>query len=709
MNKHRDYSGIDFFRMVAALLIVAIHVSPLSGISASADFVLTRIFARLAVPFFFMTSGFFLISRHTSGEKLLASLKKTGWIYAIAIVIYIPINIYNGYFRQDELLPNLIRDLVFDGTLYHLWYLPASMMGAAIAWYLVKKLDYKKALICTGFLYGIGLLGDSYYGFSTLISANGFIDLLLQLFDYTRNGLFFAPVFFVLGGWIAQNPRNIRKKQGILYLGISLLLMTVEATVLHKVGWPRWDSMYIALLPCTFFLFSLLLQVKGPRHVLLRDISLVTYIIHPMMIVAVRLGARILHLEALLVENNLMHYIVVCVTSVVFSLIVVWLRNKYKSAHPKYDSRTERAYLEIDTTALTHNIRTLNAALQPGCELMAVLKAEAYGHGGTAVATCANRAGVNAFAVAAIDEGIQLRRSGVTGVILVLGYTAPARAKDLHKYDLTQALISYDHAVALNEQGYPIKAHIKIDSGMHRLGFAYPETRKILRVFSMKKIHVTGIFTHLSCADSLTMEDTAFTEQQIRNFYSVIDVLKANNIPLPKIHIQSSYGLLNYPELQCDYVRIGVSLYGVLSAKNDMPRLQLDLKPVLSLKSRVVLLRTIPKGESVGYNRAFTTQRDSLVAILPIGYADGYPRNLSYGCGHVLINGTRAPVIGKICMDQLAVDVTDIPNVQLGDIATLIGIDGQEQITAEMVSDDAGTITNEILSRMGRRLKLVTK
>ena len=165
--------------------------------------------------------------------------------------------------------------------------------------------------------------------------------------------------------------------------------------------------------------------------------------------------------------------------------------------------------------------------------------------------------------------------------------------------------------------------------------------------------------------------------------------------------------MLNYPELRCDYVRAGIALYGVLSSPDDTTKLQLDLRPVLSLKAKVILLREIEKGDSVGYGRAFVADRDSLIAILPIGYADGYPRSLSCGKGYVIINGHKAPVVGKICMDQLAVDVTDLPDVKIGAIATVIGQDGKEEITAPVVADNLGSIANELLCRMGRRLKII--
>lgn len=711
MTKNKNYTGIDYFRFIAALLIVAIHTSPLASFSETGDFILTRIIARVAVPFFLMTSGFFLISRYTyNTEKLGAFVKKTALIYGVAILIYIPINIYNGYFKMDNLLPNIIKDIVFDGTLYHLWYLPASIIGAVIAWYLVKKLNYPKALIVASVLYLIGLFGDSYYGITEKISClNSLYDYIFQVTDHTRNGIFFAPIFFIIGGLIADNRPQITFGKSIWGFAVSFALMFGEAFALHHFDLQRHDSMYVFLLPCMYFLFNVILHFKGKRLVTLRTTSLIIYIIHPMMIVVIRLFSKLFHLQSMLVENSIVHYFMVCLTSVVFGAVLTAIWNKYKPKKAKHTTDTDRAYLEIDLNNLEHNVKVLKGAMPQKCKLMAVVKAEAYGHGIYEIATHLGKIGVKAFAVATIDEGIKLRQYGVSGEILILGYTAPARAKELRKYDLTQTLIDYEYSLLLNKQGYAVMTHIKVDTGMHRLGFDAKDIENISAVFSMKHIKVSGIYTHLCAADSVDEKDIFFTNVQIESFYNLLNQLKKKGITIPKIHIQSSYGLLNYPELKCDYVRAGVSLYGVLSSPNDRTKLQLDLRPVLSLKSRVILLREIKKGDSVGYSRSFVANRDSLIAVLPVGYADGYPRNLSCQKSYVLINGHQAPVVGKICMDQLAVDVTDIPDVKVGITATLIGKDDDEEISAPMIADNSESITNELLSRMGQRLKIVSK
>lgn len=709
MTKQETYSGIDYFRMIAAVLIVAIHTSPLASFSATGDFIFTRIIARVAVPFFLVTSGFFLISRYSyNADKLRKFIKKTALIYAAAIVIYIPINIYNGYFSEDNLLPKIIKDIVFDGTLYHLWYLPAAIVGAVIAWYLVKQWAYRKAFAVTLVLYIVGLFGDSYYGIAENIpSLNSFYHLIFQVSDYTRNGIFFAPIFFVLGGYISDIKDKLSFKKSIIGFTTCFSLMFAEALTLHRFELQRHDSMYVFLLPSICFLFYFLMHFKGKNRAQLRTISLIIYIIHPFVIVLIRLFAKITHLQNALVENSLIHYLLVCIISAGLGLALTAIWNIYKPK--KHNTDKDRAYLEIDLKNLEHNVRVLKNAMPPHCELMAVAKAECYGHGMYGTTVYLNQIGVSAFAVATIDEGIRLRKYGISGEILIMGYTSPMRAKELCKYKLTQTLIDYEYSLRLDEQGYKVTAHIKVDTGMHRLGFDADDTKEIVTAFSLKNIEITGIFTHLCSADSRAEEDVDFTRKQIGKFYNSLDNLRKSGIRIPKVHTQSSYGLLNYPEIKSDYVRAGIALYGVLSSPNDETKLKLDLRPVLSLKARVVLLRKICKGETVGYSRAFTASRDSLIAILPIGYADGFPRNLSCGKSIVLICGQKAPIIGKICMDQLAVDVTDISNIKIGSIATLIGKDENDEIAAPTVAENSESITNELLSRMGRRLNIIYK
>lgn len=718
MNDRTAYTGIDEFRLAAALLVITIHTSPLASCSETGDFFLTRVIARMAVPFFLMASGFFLISQYAcDAGRLWAFLKKTAVLYGISIAVYLPLNLYNGYFSGKHFLPELIKDLVFDGTMYHLWYLPASMLGAGIAWYAVRRLGFKKALIVTLGLYTVGLLGDSYYGIAEKLQIlSVFYQNLFEITDYTRNGIFFAPVFLVMGGMAAEEAaRGERLSLRICGagLGISFLLMSCEGLLLRKLGIQRHDSMYLFLLPCMYFLLRLLLFRRGSRKERIRTWALLIYIIHPMMIVGVRLLAKLAGLESLLIQNSLAHFLAVSILSVGCSIAAAELytglygKKKNSGKHSAVQGK-DRAWIELDLDNLRHNVTELRRAMQPGCELMAVMKAESYGHGMYETAVCVSRMGVNAFAAASVEEGIRLRRFGISGEILILGYTDPERVGELRRYDLTQTLIDYRYARLLNRQRQTVKVHVKVDTGMHRLGFGKEAVEQIAQVFTMKNLKVCGIYTHLCTADSLEAEDVRYTKQQIGSFYGLLEKLKERGIVIPKVHIQSSYGLLNYPELPCDYVRAGIALYGVLSAPGDRTRLELNLRPVLSLKSKVVLVRKIRTGESVGYGRAFTAERDSRIAVLPMGYGDGLPRNLSCGRIQAVIRGQRVPVIGRICMDQLMVDITDAQGISVGDVAVFVGWDGGLEVTAADLADRSGTITNELLSRLGGRLVRTT-
>ncbi len=365
----------------------------------------------------------------------------------------------------------------------------------------------------------------------------------------------------------------------------------------------------------------------------------------------------------------------------------------------------DRAWAEINFSNLGHNVRALRDVLPNGCKLMAVVKANAYGHGDVEIARYLNRIGVASFAVATIEEGIRLRTYGINGSILILGYTGPHRVPELVRYRLSQTVVDYKHAKQLNAADQQISVHIKIDTGMHRLGESCNNTAEIESIFQCCNLKVCGIYTHLCMADSTQEDDIAFTKEQLSDFYSLLEQLKQHQIKLPQIHIQSSYGILNYPELQCSYARIGIALYGVLSSLSNRTKMQPELRPVLSLKTRVVLIRQIAAGESAGYGRAFSASRNTRIAVLSIGYADGVPRSLSCGRGEVLIHGCRAPIVGRICMDQLMIDISDIHDVKRGDIATLIGEDGSEVITAEEVAAASETITNELLSRLGDRIR----
>ncbi len=585
MKQGKAYTGIDSFRIAAAILIVTIHTSPLSTYSETGDFILTRIVARLAVPFFFMTSGFFLISGfRENGDRLHGFLKKMLGLYLAAILFYLPLNLYNGYFGQEHLLPNLIKDLCLDGTLYHLWYLPAAMLGAFLSWHLVGRLGFGGGFGAALLLYLLGLLGDSYFGLTeSLPPLKAGYDSLFEVMDYTRNGLFFAPVFFVMGGFLREREESLTLQKSIVGFVLSFACLFGEGMLLHGLEWQRHDSMYLFLLPCSYFLFGILLHFRGPGKKGLRRTALFLYIIHPMVIVAVRLFAKLLGLQELLIENSLGHFLSVAFLSAAGAAA---LSRGYGCLADKRRVRAntgrDRAWVEIHRDNLLHNARKLQEAMPDGCRLMAVVKAEGYGHGLFGIATCLNRGGVRDFAVATIDEAIRLRRFGIRGEILILGYTHPARAGELHKFNLTQTLIDYEYARALNRRRVSVKTQLKVDTGMHRLGFDAGDVQKAVRAFSMRYLNICGVFTHLCVSDSGREQDVRFTRGQEERFRGFLEGLTAEGIKLPPVHLQSSYGLLNYPEFSGDYVRAGIALYGALGSPGDCTGLQLDLRPVLS-------------------------------------------------------------------------------------------------------------------------------
>jgi len=710
VSEAKKYGGIDNFRMIAALLIVAIHTSPLLSVNSIADFTLTRIVGRVAVPFFFMTSGLFLFSKNgdTKG-KILRFLKKTAILYGIAIVLYLPINIYMGYFHKGNLFFNVIKDIVFDGTMYHLWYLPASMIGAVLAAGLIRKLSFRGAFVITMILYLIGLFGDSYYGIGVQSQAvKTAYNWVFIISDYTRNGIFFAPVFFVLGGVFANHEVRINKKYSIIGFWASIILMTTEGLLLHNFNLMRHDSMYLFLIPCMFFLFNMILMWEGKSYTWFRELSMMIYIIHPMMIILIHSIFTRLRIGELMKDNSLSYYILVATISGGTALCITFVIDKFrKDTQSKTNHKKSRSWIEINTENLKHNARTLISLMPQECEMMAVVKANAYGHGAVRVSKVMNEIGVRAFAVATIDEAIELRKNGIRGEILVLGYTDIGRANDLHHYQLIQTVIDYDYAIMLSNCARAIEVHIKIDTGMHRLGINVEEIDHIFEIFHLKGVKVSGIYTHLCVADSLEREAVNYSWNQIECFYYLLRQLKDRNVTLPKIHIQSSYGFLNYNELQCNYARIGIALYGSLSSFGDRTKTSVDLRPVLSLKSRITTIREVLAGESIGYGRDFRVNKDSKIAVIPIGYADGLPRNLTQGLGRALVQGKQVPIIGRICMDQLVIDITDITNINKGDIVTLIGCDGVEEIPAVNVAKSAGSITNELFSRLGGRIERI--
>ena len=366
-----------------------------------------------------------------------------------------------------------------------------------------------------------------------------------------------------------------------------------------------------------------------------------------------------------------------------------------------------QAWIEINLENLEHNIKEIQKIISKKTKIMAVVKANAYGHGAVLISKKLNEIGIFNFAVSSLKEGIELRENGILGNILILGFTDYKNLEDVIKYDLIQTIIDYDYAKRIEklDLSQKLKVHLKINTGMNRIGENYQNIEKIKEIFAIKNIEILGLFTHLSVSDSSNLEDINFTKRQINNFFQVVNGLKSIGYSNFSSHIQSSYGILNYPELNLDYVRIGIIMYGVHSEKNIKTKVNINLKPVLTLKAKISSIHELDVNESISYGRTYITTSKIKVATVSIGYADGYPRSLS-SKGIVLVNGKRRPILGRICMDQLIIDVTNM-SIQVGDIVTLIGED--QNIKAEDVSYLANTISNELLSRLGNRLDRIIK
>lgn len=686
----RTFPALDLFRLTAVLLVVMNHTSPLSDVSAMADFWLTRVLARVAVPFFLMTTGYFLSWDHWAGAG--RQVKKLCLLYGVCVLLYLPVNLYAGSFTGPA---DILRKLLVDGTFYHLWYFPAAIPGIVIVRWL-SRFGLRVALPAAALLYLIGLGGDSYYGLvSQIPPLRAFYDGVFTLCGYTRNGLFFAPLFLLLG---AAGKRWSRKLPLTGFV-LSLTAVSAEGLWLHRLNVQRHDSMYLLLPLCMVCLFSLLLGGNRGECRKARAFSTVLYVIHPLCIVLVRGAAKVLGLEELLIVDSVFHFVAVLALSTLLSAPCL-LRVQKKP------SPTARAWREVDLTFLGHNAQVLRNTLAPETELMAVVKAEAYGHGGAVTARALQRAGVRAFAVACLAEGIALRKAGVRGMILILGYTAPEEAPLLTRWHLTQTVADMDHGRALAAQGRRVHVHLALDTGMHRLGIPAENREEILEVFRLPNLVVDGVFSHLCVSDSLEPGDVAYTQEQLTLFYDTVAWLRAAGYDPGKVHIQSSYGLWNLPAQPCAYVRAGIALYGVRSDNGPVQR-SLDLWPVLSLRARVASVRTLRPGEIAGYGRVFQAGQETKLAVVTIGYDDGLPRDLPQQGGQVLIRGRRCPMVGRMCMDQLLVDVSGLPEVAPGDTVTLIGQDGGQVIRAEELAACCGTITNELLSRLGGRLPIV--
>lgn len=363
------------------------------------------------------------------------------------------------------------------------------------------------------------------------------------------------------------------------------------------------------------------------------------------------------------------------------------------------DERKSRAWAEIDLNALRHNVNYLRSLLPEGCSLMPALKANAYGHGAVSIGRELNRLGVNAFCVAAAEEGAELRRAGIRGDILILGYTHESKLQTVLENDLIQTVVDPDYARMLTKSGLPLRLELGVDTGMHRLGLDWQDLSAALDICAAEGLRPEGTFTHICTGDD------DFSALQRRRFAHFTESLTSAGASLRRRHLMSSQSLLAQPWLGGDCARVGIALYGVLSRRGDAPLHEPALKPVLSLKARVASVRSIDAGEGAGYGLSYRARRDGRLAALSIGYGDGLPSSASGGA-HVLINGRPANIVGRVCMDQCLVDVTGI-DCKSGDEAVLIGSSGGSEISAYELSEVCGIITNELLCRIGPRVERI--
>lgn len=694
MSNRKEFGGIDYFRVVAAILVVAVHISPLLNISSQLDFLLTRILARIAVPFFFMISGYFVVSKK-SYQISSRACKKLLFYYTIAILIYIPINIYAGQLEGVTIF-SIARMIIFDGTFYHLWYFPASIIGIMLTTWLLKNHSIVTVFIITVGLYIMGLLGDSYFGFAQATPViKEIMNFLFIFFDYTRNGIFMAPIFLILGVAVRECKFKLNKSISLIGFIIMLICMVIEAIYIHELNWVKHDSMYIFLIPCMFFLYNYLIQLRCRDRIDLRNVILWIYIIHPIVIIAIRGFSKLTNLTSMFVDNHLILFVTTFLCSLLVAVLITFISKKKENCNLK-----RRAWIEISKKALSNNIMEFKKRIPESCKIMAILKADAYGHGDILIGKYLNQLKITNFGVATIDEGIALRKNKVKGEILILGYTDIDDLMLIKKYNLTQTLVSYEYASLVNQRNLNIKCHLAIDTGMHRLGINYEDKELLYKIGQFKNIKLTGVFSHLCVADEKKEESRIYTNLQLKRFENCMNSFgKKNHI---EAHILSSYGVLNYPQGAYDMIRLGLGMFGVYSTTQDINE-QDNLMPVLSIKSKIVLIRELNPNEKLGYGLQYTTKDYTKIAVVAGGYGDGLPRELSCK-GRVLIKGEYCPIVGRICMDQFMVDISSLSNIHVGEIVTIVGENHEKVIRVEELANHANSISNEILCQLKSRL-----
>lgn len=366
-----------------------------------------------------------------------------------------------------------------------------------------------------------------------------------------------------------------------------------------------------------------------------------------------------------------------------------------------------RVQADIHLDRICRNIQRTREKIAEGTKIMAIIKADGYGHGAVPIAKILDPY-VQAYGIAIIEEGIELRKAGITKPILILGYTPKQYYKELVEYNIMPAVFRYEAAAELSKeakrQNKVAKIHIKLDTGMSRIGFALTEqsVADIKKIAALENIQIDGCFSHFARADE---ENKEFTYTQLERYTNFVSRLEEEGITIPVKHISNSAGIMEVPEANLDMVRSGISTYG-LYPSDEVDKNQLFLEPAMEIKACISYVKELEPGVGISYNSTFVTTRKTKVATIPVGYGDGYPRALS-SKGRVLIHGKSAPILGRVCMDQFMVDVTDIPDVAEGDIVTLVGKDQEECITVEELSAYENSFNYEFVCDVGKRIPRV--
>jgi len=356
----------------------------------------------------------------------------------------------------------------------------------------------------------------------------------------------------------------------------------------------------------------------------------------------------------------------------------------------------------VDLKAIAYNVAQIRKRIGGRRDIMAVVKADGYGHGAVEVSLSALRSGANCLGVAVPEEGEELRRAGIDVPIAVLGLIQPEEAYKVIDLRLEQTLCSLEVAEALDQiasnKGTMVNVHIKIDTGMGRVGVQPTDALAFVRrIGRLKNLNVKGIFSHFSCSDEV---DKTFAKEQVEIFDGVVREFETSGVRIPKRHMANSAAILDLPESYYDLVRPGIMIYGLYPS--DEVSHSIELKPAMTFMTKVTFVKRVPSGSPISYGRTFTTQKETLVATLPVGYADGYSRSLS-GRGEVLIKGHRVPLIGRICMDMCMIDVSGVDNVEPGDEVILFG----EDLPVDEIAERLGTINYEVVCAVGKRVPRV--